>query len=212
MPEHGISSIFITGYVQPARDCHNGGMAPSIEDQVVDFFGRLFGRIFSEPFEDVIEQRLKRNAVIRQVEESADAASQSVARFFLNEKLTLKQVTEILNGFAPLSELLKLEDIANPNVTPESVVDDLLPDLPCPDSVEAAGRGPVYRRVPLAARPPVLHASFRRVPLAARPPVPSAHTDRAVGYGPQFELTRATRATGLAARLGEIKMFTAVVV
>ncbi|UCC31431.1 MAG: hypothetical protein JSU86_03975 [Phycisphaerales bacterium] len=137
-----IPRIFISGYVQPARDCHNGGMAPSIEDQVVDYFGRLFGRIFSEPFEGVIEQRLKRNAVIRQVEESADAASQLVARFFLNEKLTLEQVTEILSGFGRLGELLKLENIANPNITPESVVEDLLPDLPCPAAVEAAGRGP----------------------------------------------------------------------
>ncbi len=71
-------------------------MAPSTDSQVVDFFGRLLGRIFSEPFENVIEQRLKRNAVLRQVEESADAASQPVAPFLLNKKLPPEHVTETL--------------------------------------------------------------------------------------------------------------------
>jgi hypothetical protein len=43
-------------------------MPPSIEDQVVDFYYTLFDRIFSEPFRLRIEQRLKRDAVIRQVQ------------------------------------------------------------------------------------------------------------------------------------------------
>ena len=63
-------------------------MATPINDQVVDFFDVLFGRFPSEPFSERILERLKRWAVVRDVEESADAASQSLTRFFINEQLT----------------------------------------------------------------------------------------------------------------------------
>jgi hypothetical protein len=59
-------------------------MPPSIEDQVVDFYYALFDRIFSESFRLRIDQRLKRDAVMRQVQDSAGAASQSLTRFFRN--------------------------------------------------------------------------------------------------------------------------------
>ena len=120
-------------------------MASTILDQTVDFYYGLFDRIFSEPFRSRITDRLKRDAVIRQVEESAAAASRSLTRFFLNERLTEQQVAEVLSAFTALPNFLKLDDIANPNVTPEEVVDDLLPQLPCPRSIHDAGRAAVYR-------------------------------------------------------------------
>lgn len=95
-------------------------MHPPIVDQVVDFYYGLFDRIFSEPFRPRIAERLKRDAVIRQVQDSAGAASQSLTRFFLNEQLNEQQVANILGGFATLNDRLKLDDIANPNVTPET--------------------------------------------------------------------------------------------
>ena len=98
------------------------GMYAPIDEQVIDFYHALFERVFSEPFRPRINDRLKRNAVIRQVEESADAASQSLTRFFRNERLTAQHVADVLEGFAMLSELLKISDIANPNVTPVSVI------------------------------------------------------------------------------------------
>ena len=58
-------------------------MLPSVEDQVIDFFNTLFERLFSGPFKVQISDRLRRNAVIRQIGESADASSQSLTRFFL---------------------------------------------------------------------------------------------------------------------------------
>jgi len=90
----------------------------SIVDQVVDFYYTLFDRIFSEPFRARITERLKRDAVIRQIQDSAGAASQSLTRFFLNEQLNERQVTNVLHGFAALGDRLKLDDIANPTAVP----------------------------------------------------------------------------------------------
>ena len=120
-------------------------MPAPIVDQVVDFYAAHFDRIFSQRFQPRIKERLKRNTVLRQVGESADAASQSLTRFFRSQRLTEQQVADILGGFATLGDLLQLDDIANPNITPEVVVEKLLPDLPCPDVVQQAGHDAVYR-------------------------------------------------------------------
>jgi len=120
-------------------------MLPSIDEQVVDFYDILFDKLFCESFRSRIERLLRRRAVIRQIEESADAASQSLTRLFLNQQLTEQQATDVLGGFAALIDLLKLADIVNPNVTPEAVVDELLVNLPCPESVNQAGNDAVYR-------------------------------------------------------------------
>ena len=57
-------------------------METPIGDQVGEYFDTLFDRIFGEPFRAKITERLRRKAVLRQVDESADAASQSLARLF----------------------------------------------------------------------------------------------------------------------------------
>jgi hypothetical protein len=99
----------------------------------------------SRPFRPRIQERLRRNEVMRQIESSADAASQSVIRLFRNQRLTEKQVQNILGGLARLGELLKLEDIANTNIPPESVAEGLLPRLPISKTVQRAKQEPVYR-------------------------------------------------------------------
>jgi len=120
-------------------------MYPPIADQVIDFYQELFGRIFSGTFRLQIKERLRRNAVTRQVDEAADAASQSLIRFFRNRKLTEQHTAELLHGLAMLSDLLKIDDIANPNVTPEVVVDALLRHLPVPEPVRQADHEAIYR-------------------------------------------------------------------
>jgi len=120
-------------------------MNTAITEKVVDFCTELFERIFSEPFRSRIAEPLRRRAVVRQIEESADAASQSLTRFFLNQKLTEKQVAAILDNFAPLLDRLKLDDIANPNVTPEAVVEGLLAVSQRPAIARQAGDGAVSR-------------------------------------------------------------------
>lgn len=120
-------------------------MSTSIDDQVIDFYEALFENIFSKSFQPLIANRLKRNAVIRQVQESADAASQSLIRFFVNQQLTEQQVADILIGFATLNDHLKLDDISRTNVAPETIVEILLPDLPCPEKVQQEGSDAVYR-------------------------------------------------------------------
>ncbi len=83
-----------------------------LDDGVINYYDSLFDRIFSVPFRARIAGRLKQKAVIRQVEESADAASQSLIRLFQNVRLDPRIVTDILGGFAPLADRIDLEDIA----------------------------------------------------------------------------------------------------
>ena len=90
-------------------------MPAAITDQVVDFYYKLFNRIFSEPFRSRITERLKRDAVIRQIEDAAGAASQSLTRFFLNEQLNERQVASVLRGFSKLKARLTLADTASSN-------------------------------------------------------------------------------------------------
>jgi hypothetical protein len=120
-------------------------LTATVLDQTVDFYYRIFDAIFSNPFRSRIVERLRRDAVVRQVEEAAAAASQSLTRFFLNEHLLETDVAAILTSLMALGEQLQLDNIANPNVSPEHVVQDFLNKLPCPDSLATAGSGAVYR-------------------------------------------------------------------
>lgn len=117
----------------------------SIDEQVIDFYYELFDRIFTQPFRPTIKERLRRDAVSRQIEEAAGAASQAAIRFFLSEQLTEQQVTRILRGFIHLYDLIKLEDVANPNRTPEALVDEILKRHPCPTAVSEVGSEVIYR-------------------------------------------------------------------
>ena len=117
----------------------------SIDEQVIDFYYELFDRIFTQPFRPTIKERLRRDAVSRQIEEAAGAASQALARFFLSEQLTEQQVAEVLRGFTYLYNLIKLEDVANPNRTPEALVEEILKRYPCPSAVSEVGSQAIYR-------------------------------------------------------------------
>ncbi len=116
-----------------------------LDDEVINFYDSLFSKIFSEPFRAQIANRLKEKAVLRQVEESADAASQSLIRLFQNERLDSQVASGVLGGIEELADHVGLDDIANPNVTPEELVDSVIADLPCPESVRHAGQDAVYR-------------------------------------------------------------------
>ncbi|MDP2997243.1 MAG: NACHT domain-containing protein [Bryobacterales bacterium] len=105
-------------------------MSRHIEEQVVDYFAGIFERVFSESFRPAIPDPLKRRAVLRQVEESADAASQSLTRLFLNQRLTSRRVGEILEVCRAAFSALKLEEISNPNANPEALVAGLAGVLP----------------------------------------------------------------------------------
>jgi hypothetical protein len=93
------------------------GLPAPIADQVIDFYYALFEHIFAAPFRSQITERLRRDAVIRQVQEAAGAASQSLTRFSLNQRLSEQQTTAILAGFTTLYDQLKIDDVANPNST-----------------------------------------------------------------------------------------------
>lgn len=121
-------------------------MSSSTLDQVVDFYELLFKRIFLASFGPRILDRLKRDEVKRRVEEVAGAASRSLTRFLGSQQLTDVQVAGILESFDPVGDTISHEDIANPNLTPEAIVEDLLRRLPsCPESLRQTGQDAVYR-------------------------------------------------------------------
>ncbi len=120
-------------------------MHAPIDDQMVDFFHDRFNAIFSEPFRVRIKEPLKRNQVIRQVDETADAASQSLTRFFRNERLTEAQVASVLESLSHLADRLSLDRIANANVTPESLVAELVPELSSRVADDQPAVGAIYR-------------------------------------------------------------------
>ncbi|MFN8634032.1 MAG: NACHT domain-containing protein [Chloroflexota bacterium] len=102
-------------------------MAASIEDQVVDYFQRLFSRLFGEPFSArLADQRLRRNAVLRQVDESADAASEALTRLFLNREIPADDVESLLQTIEAASDHLTADELTNSLVVPETIVEDLL--------------------------------------------------------------------------------------
>ncbi|MEL7355905.1 MAG: NACHT domain-containing protein [Cyanobacteria bacterium J06560_6] len=111
-------------------------MSSSVDDQVLDFYGELFEHLFSEPFRGRITKRRRLNEVTRQIEAAADAASASLTRFFLSQKLSEETVEDIILGFASLESLLQLDKVSNTNVTVEELVKDLLVHLPCPSTVQ----------------------------------------------------------------------------
>jgi deoxyadenosine/deoxycytidine kinase len=119
-------------------------MLPSIDNQVLDFYGELFEHLFSNPFRNRISERRRLNEVLRQVGEATDAASSSLTRFFVGQKLSETEVAEILSGFQKMGQLLSLENISNSNVTTEAIAEDLLGRLPCPQTVQISHNA-IYR-------------------------------------------------------------------
>ncbi|MET0624089.1 MAG: NACHT domain-containing protein [Pyrinomonadaceae bacterium] len=120
-------------------------MRPSAAEQVIDFYQILFGQIFSAPFREQISNPLERNAVTRLVGELADAASQSLTLFFDNRRLKKEDVAEILESLSALGRLLKLEDVAQPGIPPETIIKKRLGGLTRPEGSGEAGFDVVYR-------------------------------------------------------------------
>lgn len=108
---------------------------PDIENHVIDYFAELFDHLFSTPFHGEIKERRKQNIVKRQVEESADAASLSLTRLFINKEMCEQEISEMMASLLKLKDILEIDQISNSNLTPESLVSDILPKAPCPESI-----------------------------------------------------------------------------
>jgi hypothetical protein len=120
-------------------------MPAAIDDQVIDFYQNLFDHMFSEPFRPLIPERRRRNAVEREINSAADAASQSLTRFFLNQQLDDECVAQVLDGLSAATVSLHREDVSNPNLSPESIIGGLLGDCACPKTLVDADREAIYR-------------------------------------------------------------------
>ena len=89
-------------------------MEKTTEDIVVDFYYDLFCQLFSARFKTGITRRLRRDAVVRQIQESAGAASQSLTRFFENQQVPPPEVETMLAAMVCIAGSLSFEDISNP--------------------------------------------------------------------------------------------------
>jgi hypothetical protein len=119
-----------------------------LTDQVVDFHNALFGEIFFDPFRARIRERRRRDAVERQIEEAASAASQSLERFLVSQQLAPEHAECILGGLSAMAGGLSLERIANPYTAPETIVEELLRLPACSLALDEAGKSghaTVYR-------------------------------------------------------------------
>ncbi len=84
----------------------------------------------------------------RQVEEASSAASQSLERFLSGQQLSAEQIKCILEGLAATSHTVTLEQISNPYIAPEMVVESSLKEDACSRALDQAGQagyGAVYR-------------------------------------------------------------------
>jgi hypothetical protein len=107
-------------------------MPLTVEDQVVEFFAGLFEAIFASPLRLEIGEVKKRRAVLRQIEEAADAASQSLTRFLKNARLSSARVSKMLKHLEPLGQLLSLDDLSSTYTNPEDLAIRLAEKLAFP--------------------------------------------------------------------------------
>jgi hypothetical protein len=112
----------------------------NLTDQVVDFYNALFGEIFFAPFRARIAERRRRDAVRRQIEEAANAASQSLERFLISQQLTPEDAECILGGLSSMAGGLSLERIANPYTAPETIVEELMRMPACSLALDEADK------------------------------------------------------------------------
>ena len=127
--------------------CEQGSeiMEKTTEDIVVDFYYDLFCQLFSARFKTGITRRLRRDAVVRQIQESAGAASQSLTRFFENQQVPPPEVETMLAAMVCIAGSLSFEDISNPNVVPETLLDQVSRTAPCPSIFLDTFIASVYR-------------------------------------------------------------------
>lgn len=149
-----------------------------IENRIIDLFAALFEQLFTSPFTAKIESRLRRNQVTRTIEEAADAASQSITRLLLNERLALPQVDALVASYADLGDHLELDTIGNANVAPESIVETLPPHLRTPALGGDERLASIYRVA--------LHGIVQAVTLIG----PVMAEWRRVGFSTTFEVLR----------------------
>jgi len=152
-----------------------------ITDQVIEFYNELFERIFFKPFVEKLAERRRRDAVRFQILEAAGAASQSLERFIVSQRLTASQVICVLSGLQAMSSHLSIEHIANPNVLPEEVVNDLLNLPAC---------SPVVIAVTTAQQQAVFRVALHSVVQALMQIGPVMAEWQNIGFPSTFELSR----------------------
>ncbi len=168
-------------------------MTAPVEDQVVEFFATLFESIFAAPFRAGIAEKRKSRAVIRQVDEAADAASQSLSRFLKNEKLPASRVALVLEAMRPLGELLTLDDLSSTYTNPEDLAIRLSEKLDLAASegekkLQAIFRESVHSVIQVLLLVGPVMAEWQRLRFASTFELPRRIVDRLNQISEQLEL------------------------
>jgi hypothetical protein len=153
-------------------------MASGAVAAIIGFYEGVFHAIFTDAFSPGIEDPFKAKDVRRRVEESADAASQALVRFARNQRLSDEEVQCLLEGLGELRTLIRWEDISNPNVTPEEVVEKVLPKMGCGGGSESKIQVAVFRQT--------LHSIVQVLMLVG----PVMAEWRRIGFARTFEVPR----------------------
>src|SRR5580693_9475480 len=115
-----------------------------IPEEVVEFYDSLFTHLFSSPFERLIPNAIRRREVVRKVQEASDAASQSLGRLLLNEKVRPPTIRTILNGLGKLQQVLTPDDVATTAYSPDALLERFLPKAPPPKPLKTEPERTLY--------------------------------------------------------------------
>jgi len=103
-----------------------------IEERIVDFFADLFDELFTTPLTTEIDSRLRRSRVQRAIGDASDAASQTIIRLLLNERISAAGLDAILSALDGSGARLPLHVVSNANIAPDTIAAGLLDHHPPP--------------------------------------------------------------------------------
>lgn len=120
-------------------------MNSELTETVLVFYAGLFDALFFQPFAAAIPDPTRRRKTQRQIEDAADAAAQSLIRFFTHQDIGDAQREAVLQALSPLAQGISLDLIAHAGVLPETLLETYLAQYPLPSDLERQQLGPVYR-------------------------------------------------------------------
>jgi energy-coupling factor transporter ATP-binding protein EcfA2 len=119
--------------------------AALLQQRVVDLYEALFQSIFSEPFTIDITDIIKQRAIGRQVEEVADAASQSLQRVLEDLQPAESELDWLLGALGGLVSVITADNVSSPSASPDRLARDALQRLPAPPAFLGTEGGMRYR-------------------------------------------------------------------
>lgn len=109
------------------------------------FHSTIYERMFITPIVQAVTSPLEKKRIARQIEELADAAAESLSRFFESKQFSPSQVAAILKGLKSVLAKRTRADFRNPSAIPDAVAREFLAKKRIPVDVKTAGHESTYR-------------------------------------------------------------------